>query len=88
MAGKPVLSMDKAARGETAWLLCCWDDCQKQGVDSHKTRLHDHNTRVRCDDIMARHVWYVFCSERHRQLFLHSHVDNGKLPVGERGRLI
>ena len=85
---KGVLSMDKAARGETVWLRCCWEDCEKQGVDSNKARFHDHPKVFSCNDPDAKHLWYVFCSERHRQLFLNSHRSNGNLPLGERGRIL
>lgn len=82
-----ILSLDKAQRGETCWLLCCWEDCERQGVDLHKTRFHDHAPGLPCDSTLAKHIWYVFCSERHRQYFLHSHVRNGHLPTGEHGRI-
>lgn len=87
MHGKPVLSMDKAARGETVWLRCCWDDCEEQGVTLHQTIFHDHARGYTCNHPLARHVKYVFCSERHRQLFLNGHRAYGKLPTGEHGRL-
>lgn len=86
--GKAILSIDKARTGQTAWLSCCWDDCEEHGVTLHRARFHDHARGYRCDHPDAKHIWYVFCSERHRQLFLHSHVSYGKLPVGERGRIV
>lgn len=88
MHGKPVLSVDKAHRGETVWILCAWADCEKQGVTLHQSVLHDHNPGVRCDHVDARHPRFVFCSERHKQLFAHSHVAYGKLPTGSRGTIL
>jgi hypothetical protein len=88
MHGKPVLSMDKAVRGETRWLPCCWEDCEKTGTTLHMTMHHDHNKGVPCDAPWAKHPKFVFCSERHRQLFLNSHRSNGNLPTGERGRIL
>lgn len=88
-AGRRILNVDKARRGDTCWLLCCWDDCERDGVDSNKARFHDHNPGIRCDDPTATHVWYVFCSERHRQMFLNAHRDGqGRLPLGEHGRIL
>lgn len=86
--GKKILSMDKALSGETKWLECCWSDCQKTGTTLHKVMFHDHNSAIQCDDILAKHVWYTFCSEKHRQYHINSHISNGNLPVGERGRII
>ena len=88
MNGKRILNIDKAQRGETVWLQCCWDDCEKHAVSLHKARFHDHNRGVRCEAEEAKHPIYTFCSERHRQLFLHSHISNGNLPTGSRGMLI
>lgn len=88
--GKGVLSMDKAMRGETVWLRCAWDECEHQGVTLHLAVHHAHAVGMACADPYAKHIRYVFCSERHRQYFLHSHrpeVGYGNLPVGERGRL-
>lgn len=87
MTGRRILSLDKAARGETVWLLCCWAECERQGVDLYKTRHHAHATGLKCDDPLSKHPIYVFCSERHRQYFLHSHVKNGQLPPGSRNRI-
>lgn len=80
-----VLSMDKAARGETVWLRCCWDDCERQAVQLHRTFFHDHNPTRRCDDAGSKHLWYTFCSERHRAYFLNSHRSNGNLATGDKG---
>lgn len=89
MNGKRILSVDKARRGETAWLPCCWDDCERDGVDLHKAFFHDHNPGTPCNSALSQHLWYIFCSERHRQLFLNSHRQGqGRLPVGERGGIL
>lgn len=89
MNGRKILSVDKWQRGEVVWLPCCWDDCQRSGTTLHRTRYHSHARGIPCDHpTLGKHVWYVFCSERHRQLFLASHRSGyGRLPVGERGRV-
>ena len=83
MIEKRVLSRDA-----DRWLLCCWDECTNQGVELHKTRFHDHNPGTPCQHPDSSHLWYVFCSERHRQYFLHSHRSNGNLPAGHRLTLV
>lgn len=80
---KPILSRD-----DGTWLRCCWDDCDKQSYELHKTRFHDHARGLTCDHPDSKHVWYTFCSERHRDYFLHSHRELGKLPPGSRLMLI
>lgn len=69
---KKVLSRDTGL-----WLLCCWQDCERQGYELYKCVKHEIN----------QDVAFVFCSERHRQYFLNSHRDNGNLPLGEKTRL-
>ncbi len=88
MNGKKILSLDKAARGETVWLRCCWDDCDKSATSLHQSLFHDHPKTYRCDHESAKHVKYVFCTERHRQMFLHSHIAMGKLPAGFKGTIL
>lgn len=56
------------SRDSGQWLLCCWDDCEKPGVEMHK--------------IVFERISYVFCSERHRQYFAYSHMSLGNLPPG------
>jgi hypothetical protein len=57
------------------WLVCCWDTCEKNGFELYKVIDREHQ---------AEPVTFVFCSERHKQYFLHSHIALGKLPEGMR----
>lgn len=89
MHGKRILSLDQARLGDTVWLPCCFDDCEKHGVNLHQAMLHDHNPGIRCSDPTAKHPVFVFCSERHRQYFLASHrIGQGRLPTGSKGTLL
>jgi hypothetical protein len=60
------------------YIMCSWDDCERYGVMLYGVRIpygvppHDYT------------VIHVFCSERHKQYFLHGHVHYGKLPPGYR----
>lgn len=89
MNGKKVLNMDRWQLGELAWLPCCWSDCEKSGTTLYQSWFHEHNPGIPCDHPeLGKHVWYVFCNEKHRQFFKASHQDgHGRLPVGERGRI-
>ena len=62
---------------------CCWFECGKSGYELYKSILHEH-TNVPCDHPTASHVAFIFCSERHKQLYLNSHRDMGNLPAGYR----
>lgn len=77
LVAKKVLSLD-AER----WLVCSWMPCENIGVELHKTRFHDHARGLPCTHPDAKHPWYVYCSERCRQYFLHSHISYGNLPPG------
>ena len=62
-------------------IVCCWDDCGRDGVELHKLLLHDHDERLGCRAADAKvipatghtaHRWAVFCSDRHRLFFANS----------------
>lgn len=69
MIGKPVINMATGTH-----IPCCWLDCFKDGVELHKVVIPQPGETIN----------YVFCSERHRQYFIHSHRDMGNLPPGHR----
>lgn len=64
------------------WITCAWFECQKDGFELYKSVFHEHARELTCDHPASGHVNFVFCSERHRQFFRHSHVDFGQLPAG------
>jgi hypothetical protein len=68
----------------TPFITCCWDECWKDGVELHKIRSHDHARGLPCNHPAAKHVFFVFCSERHKMMFLNGHRDYGNLPAGYR----
>jgi len=69
-------------------LMCCLpsmpggDTCDRDGYDLFKVLMHDHARTIACASPLASHSWMIFCSERHRQLFITSHRTLGKLPPG------
>jgi len=71
--GKKVFSHDSGL-----WLTCCWHDCEKQGVTLYMVVDRHHQ---------EEEVRFVFCSERHKQYWLNSHVSMGNLPVGMKGMI-
>ena len=72
--------LKKIINGVGDWIPCCWFECRKPGYELHKAIHHDHARTVPCE--RGAHINYVFCSDRHKQLFAHSHIDMGKLPPG------
>jgi hypothetical protein len=78
----PIIARKVLSATTGGWIQCCWFECQKHGTTLHKTVLHEHMKTMRCDDPLSQHVNFIFCSEKHKQFFLHSHRDMGKLPPG------
>lgn len=66
------------------WIPCCWFECDRDGYELYKAIFHEHGRNYTCDHPAAAHINFVFCSERHKQLYLHSHVQMGQLPPGYR----
>lgn len=58
-------------RGGT-FVACAWSDCDKDGLENHKVTVHEHARSIACDDSLAKHISYVFCTERHKQYHLAS----------------
>jgi hypothetical protein len=86
-------------RGGTK-VVCAWDECDRPGYEMHKVRVHEHAGSADCGSPAAKHINYVFCSDRHRMYWLNctgemakvSEARNqgrimGMLPEGYRGYL-
>lgn len=73
----------KVLSGTTGqWIRCAWFECDRDGVELHKARFHEHARTMSCAHPLSKHVHFIFCSERHRQYYLHSHRDMWNLPPG------
>lgn len=77
---KKVINHD---RGGTH-VMCAWDECERDGVELHKCRVNYGGGQI---------VFYVFCSERHRQYWINSaprdgSVAYGNLPSGYRSTIL
>lgn len=68
--------------GDVRFITCAWTECEKHGYELFKAVFHDHSTP--CDHPAAKHVNYVFCSERHKQYWVNSHRSMWQLPAGSR----
>lgn len=60
-------------------LACCWtgpggDTCPKDGRQMYRLVVPEGESTIT----------YIFCTERHLQFHLHSHLAFGKLPPGYR----
>jgi hypothetical protein len=82
---RPPLQRKVRSFSSDNWINCVWFECDKPGYELYKAVFHEHARTMRCDHPQSQHINYVFCSERHRQLFLHSHIAMGKLPPGYKG---
>jgi len=73
-----------------AALPCCFDDCDREGSDRYMTRTREIVSPPMPAYGVPGHyknVWYVFCSERHKRMWINSPRDLYNLPSGERGLL-
>lgn len=73
-------------RGGT-YVMCAWDICEKDGYEMYKAVEHVSSPaeRARGNDST---ITYVFCSERHKQYFIHSLVRANDLPPGFKRSII
>ena len=81
-------------------VVCAWDECDRPGYELYKVRQHEHAHSIPCDSQLGKHITFVFCSERHKQLWLNatgemakeSEARNqgriyGMLPAGYKGMI-
>jgi hypothetical protein len=59
----------------------------RPGYELYKSVFHEHAPSIGCDHPYAEHVNFVFCSERHKQYYLNSHIEMGNLGAGYRSVL-
>lgn len=60
---------------------CGWDDCQKPGTTLYKVRIFEGTDPRTGGPVYS---WKIFCSERHRQYYVHAPRSHTKLPPGFR----
>lgn len=70
---KKVINHD---RGGT-YVLCAWDTCERYGFETYKAI-----ERISAPGYPLQTLTYVFCTERHKQYFIHSLVQANQLPPG------
>lgn len=86
-------------RGGT-FVMCAWDTCDRDGYQLYGLRQHEHARNIPCDSSLAKHITFVFCSDRHKQFWLNATGPNahesaarnngriyGMLPAGYRASL-
>ncbi len=76
---KKVINLDHAGDRK---VMCAWDLCEKDGYDLHQVRIN-YGTPV-----FPRVVKHVFCTERHKQMWINNRRDYGNLPPGFRRSFI
>ena len=76
-------------------IICCWDECDKDGTVLYKHTSCLHDTRRSCTgaDEMAlinagrtAHLEYVFCSMRHRNFWVNATGRNAQESIARTGR--
>lgn len=56
-------------RGGTK-VACAWDECDRDGFENNKVTAHEHAVSIPCWHDLAKHISYIFCTDRHKQYFL------------------
>jgi hypothetical protein len=79
--GKRVINLD--FQGDRR-VMCAWDNCEAEGYELYKCVVHDHRNYIACDNPSAKHIGYVFCTERHKMYWVNSTRSYGNLPSGYR----
>lgn len=72
------MTLVRTATGEK--ILCAWDDCPRPGQDEIRIEKPQDEANP-----MKGNLIYIFCTERHKALYQHSHRELRRLPVGSRG---
>jgi len=80
---------------DDARLLCCWDDCEKYGSTLHRVRFYEGVNPAlgpcracagcRSGQGCRRNAiwsWKVFCTEKHKMLYVNGPKSYGRLPAG------
>lgn len=58
-------------------IVCIWTECEHHARREHQVAIREG----------AKPLFYFFCSDRHRKLWLNSVKDMGNLPTGDRGTI-
>jgi hypothetical protein len=67
---------------DDARLLCCWDTCERYGTTLHRVRIFEgRNPQAGNAPIYS---WKIFCTERHKMLYVNAPRGLNKLPAGYR----
>jgi hypothetical protein len=64
-----------------ATLACCWADCERAGLLLYRVRIFEGTSPRTGENIYS---WKVFCSERHKMLYVHGPRSLNRLPPGHR----
>jgi hypothetical protein len=75
---KKAINMDHAANGGTVkFVMCAWDDCEKDGYEMYKlvTQTGNPNYHDAMGNDYSRPLTYLFCCERHRQYWINGSLQ-------------
>jgi len=76
-------------------IVCCWDECDRDGTVLYKHVSCLHDMRVQCARADERtlinagrtaHLDYIFCSMRHRNYWVNSTGRNAQESIARTGR--
>lgn len=77
--GRKIINFDSGGYG-----ICAWDTCDRDATSLHQVRTHEHDSLTSCEAVDAgrsqggRHMWYAFCSERHKLYWVASSGEEAR----------
>jgi hypothetical protein len=78
---RPVRGYDGRGRPEFGDpIMCCWNDCVEPGHEEHKVVVRERKSEV--DLSTMETLTYIFCCQKHKHYYVHSHLDLGNVPTG------
>lgn len=81
---QPPVARKVRSLSSDSWIQCNWFECDRPGYELYKTVVHEHAKELFCEDPRSEHINHIFCSEKHKQLFIYSPKKMGYLPPGYR----
>lgn len=75
------------------YILCNWAECSADAHEQYRVRIdreaHDEGEALWAQLVNRRlSSIMLFCSERHKALWVNSVKDNNNLPMGQRGTIL
>lgn len=69
------------------WIACCWTECDRPGDTRYEFEDTSELKGIQVGTGKKLYIKYLFCSDRHRVMWINSTHDMGNMPMGSKGLL-